>query len=81
LAGATRSSDVRYMMRERILSWGDDFTIRNADGEDVFYVDGKVFSFGDKLIFKGPGGQEVARVDQKEQLIPNSAGRPCSWRR
>jgi uncharacterized protein YxjI len=56
---------VRYMMRERILSWGDDFTIRNADGEDVFYVDGKVLSFGDKLIFKDPDGQEVARVDQK----------------
>jgi uncharacterized protein YxjI len=45
------------MMRERILSWGDDFTIRNAEGEDVFYVDGKVLSFGDKLIFKDPEGR------------------------
>src|SRR3954466_1445065 len=59
------AATVRYMMRERILSWGDDFTIRNVDGEHVFYVDGKVLSFGDTLIFKDPDGREVARVDQK----------------
>src|SRR5215213_7315528 len=52
-------------MRERILSWGDDFTIRNADGDNVYYVDGKVFSFGNKLSFKDMQGTEVARIDQK----------------
>jgi uncharacterized protein YxjI len=53
------------MMRERILSWGDDFTIRNADGQNVFHVDGKVFSFGDKLTFKDTGGKELLRINQK----------------
>ena len=52
-------------MRERILSWGDDFTIRTADGSDAFYVDGKVFSFGDKLSFRDRQGNEVATIDQK----------------
>jgi uncharacterized protein YxjI len=52
-------------MRERILSWGDDFTIKDADGREVFYVDGKVFSFGDKLTFKDAAGHEVAKIDQK----------------
>ena len=56
---------MRYMMRERILSWGDDFTIRDADGNDVYYVDGKVLSFGDKLSFKDREGHELAVVDQK----------------
>jgi uncharacterized protein YxjI len=56
---------VRYLMRERILSWGDDFTIKDADGRDVFYVDGRVFSFGDKLTFKDSSGSEVALIDQK----------------
>ena len=56
---------MRYLMRERILSWGDDFTIRTEDGNDAFYVDGKVFSFGDKLSFKDKAGQEVAFIDQK----------------
>jgi uncharacterized protein YxjI len=52
-------------MRERILSWGDDFTIKNADGQDAYYVDGKVFSFGDKLSIKDKSGQVAATIDQK----------------
>ena len=56
---------MRYMMRERMLSWGDDFTIKNADGQDVFYVDGKALSFGDKLSFKDNDGKELAFIDQK----------------
>lgn len=56
---------MRYLMRERILSWGDDFTIKDANGNDVFSVDGKVFSFGDKLSFKDRIGEEVAFIDQK----------------
>src|SRR5688500_8921429 len=42
-------SGMRYIMREHILSWGDDFTIKDAEGRDAYRVDGKVFSFGDKL--------------------------------
>jgi uncharacterized protein YxjI len=56
---------MRYHMRERILSWGDDFAIRNAEGEDAYHVDGKVFSFGDKLSFRDAQGNEVALIDQK----------------
>jgi len=56
---------VRYLMRERILSWGDDFTIKDEAGREAFYVDGKVFSFGDKLSFRDRDGQEVALIDQK----------------
>lgn len=56
---------MRYLMRERILSWGDDFTIRNDQGEDVYHVDGRVFSFGDKLSFRNMRGEELAFIDQK----------------
>jgi uncharacterized protein YxjI len=56
---------VRYMMRQRILSWGDDFSIKDADGQDVFYIDGKVFSFGNKLSILDRAGAEVARINQK----------------
>ena len=52
-------------MRERILSWGDDFTIKDDAEREAFYVDGKVFSFGDKLSFKDKDGKEVALIDQK----------------
>ena len=56
---------MRYVMKERILSWGDDFKIRDENGRDVFYVDGKVLSFGDKLAFKDMAGNELALIDQK----------------
>ena len=56
---------MRYLMRERILSWGDDFTIKDDAEREAFYVDGKVFSFGDKLSFKDTDGKEVALIDQK----------------
>jgi uncharacterized protein YxjI len=56
---------MRYLMRERILSWGDDFTIKAADGREVYQVDGKVFSFGDKLSLKDMNGKELALIDQK----------------
>jgi uncharacterized protein YxjI len=56
---------MRYVMRERILSWGDDFTIKDSDGRDLYYVDGKVFSFGDRLSFRDHAGAEVVRIEQK----------------
>jgi uncharacterized protein YxjI len=56
---------MRYVMRERILSWGDDFTIKDTEGRDLYYVDGKVFSFGDKLSFRDQAGLEVVRIEQK----------------
>ena len=52
-------------MRQRILSWGDDFSIKDADGQEVYYIDGKVFSFGNKLSIKDRSGAELARINQK----------------
>lgn len=57
---------MRYVMREKILSWGDDFTIKDEAGRVAYQVDGKVLSFGDKLrILDGSSGDEVARIDQR----------------
>ena len=56
---------MRYIMRERILSWGNDFTIKDADGRDIYYIDGKVFAFGDKLSFRDMLGNELVLIDQK----------------
>jgi len=56
---------MRYVMRERILSWGDDFTIKDAAGTDAYFVDGKVFSFGNKLSFQDMHGNELLHIRQK----------------
>lgn len=56
---------MRYVMRQKLLSFGDDFTIKDADGNDCYFVDGKVFSIGDKLSFQDMNGNELARIEQK----------------
>ena len=56
---------MRYVMKQKLFSWGDDFTIQNAAGEDVFFVDGKAFSLGDKLAFQDLQGNELAFIRQK----------------
>lgn len=56
---------MRYVMRQKILAWGDDFTIRDGNGRDVFLVDGRAFSFGDKLSFQNMLGEELAFINQK----------------
>ncbi|MGE5607947.1 MAG: LURP-one-related/scramblase family protein [Bacillota bacterium] len=56
---------MRYQMKEKLFAFGDDFTIRDADGRDVFFVDGRVFSLGDKLSFQDMHGNELAFIRQK----------------
>ena len=57
---------MQYQLQQKILAWGDDFTIRDGSGEPVYYVDGKVFSWGDKLSFQDYSTrQEVAFIAQK----------------
>ncbi len=52
-------------MRERLLSFGDDYVIRDEAGAERFYVDGKVFAIGDKLSFQDMQGNELARIRQR----------------
>lgn len=56
---------MRYVLKQKFWSWGDDFRITQEDGEVAFLVDGRVFSLGNKLSFQDPQGQEVAFIRQK----------------
>ncbi|MCX6885226.1 MAG: LURP-one-related family protein [Verrucomicrobia bacterium] len=56
---------MRYIMKQKILSLGNDFRIRNEAGEDVFLVDGRALSIGDKLSFQDMAGKELAFIRQK----------------
>jgi uncharacterized protein YxjI len=56
---------MRYVMKQKLFSWGDDFTIRDAGGRDVFFVDGKGFTLGDQLSFQDMQGHELAFIKQK----------------
>jgi uncharacterized protein YxjI len=56
---------MRYIMKQKLFSFGDDFHIRDESGRDVYFVDGKMFSIGDKLSFKDMRGNELAFIRQK----------------
>lgn len=56
---------MRYVLKQKFWSWGDDFAIRDEQGNDVFHVDGRAFSWGDKLSFHDVSGNEVAFIRQK----------------
>jgi uncharacterized protein YxjI len=56
---------MRFLMKERLLSWGDDFYIKDENDRDVFFVDGKAFSIGDQLSFQDLQGNELAYIKQK----------------
>jgi len=57
----------RYQMREHLFSFGDDFTVKDDAGRDVFFIDGKALSIGDKLVFQDMQGHELARI--RERLL------------
>jgi uncharacterized protein YxjI len=56
---------MRYMMRQKVFCWGDDYLIQDEAGRDVFLVDGKVFTLGQKLSFQDTRGRELAFIRQR----------------
>ncbi|MFC1601427.1 LURP-one-related/scramblase family protein [Candidatus Sumerlaeota bacterium] len=55
---------MRYMMKRKFWSWGDNFTIKDEHEQDAYSVRGKAFSWGDNLTIHDPAGRELARISQ-----------------
>jgi uncharacterized protein YxjI len=56
---------MRYVLKQKLFSFGDDFLIKDDSGRDVYFVDGKAFSFGDQLSFNDLEGRELAFIKQR----------------
>lgn len=56
---------MRYVMKQKWLSFGDDFRIQDERGRDVYYVDGRALSLGDKLSFQDMEENELAFIRQR----------------
>lgn len=56
---------MRYVLKQKLFSLGDDFHIKDDAERDVYFVDGKAFSFGDQLSFQDLDGNELAFIKQK----------------
>lgn len=54
-----------YLMKQKLWSIGDQYTIKDAAGNDVFRVSGQVLSIGDRLAFEDMSGRELAFIEQK----------------
>lgn len=58
---------VRYVMRQRVLSLGQDYWVTDDGGNRAFLVDGKVLAFRRTFELKGPRG-EVYAVGRKRLI-------------
>lgn len=56
---------MRYQIRQKIFSFGDDFVIRGENDEPRFIVKGRVLSFGDKLSLRDLNENELFYIEQK----------------
>lgn len=56
---------MRYLIREKVFSLGDNFTIKTFEGYDAFKVVGKVFSLGNKLRIYSMDDRELVYIEQK----------------
>ena len=52
-------------IKQKVFTWGDQFTIKDAQGRDRHFVEGEVFTFGKKLHILSPDGREEAFIEQQ----------------
>ncbi len=60
-----RGDAVRYQMRERMLSIGDDFWIEDDRGNRAFKVDGKALRARSTLHFEDSRGNRLASIQER----------------
>ena len=60
-----KGTATRYQMRQKLVSFGDDFWITNEAGQKVFKVDGKVLRVRDTLKFKDMQGHVLCQIQER----------------
>ena len=56
---------MKLYMKEKVFSWSDTFSVKDACGEDKYTVEGEFFSLGKKLHVYDRSGAEVAFIQQE----------------
>jgi uncharacterized protein YxjI len=62
-------STVRYQMRQKMISIGDDYWIEDSDGHRAFRVNGKAVRFRDTWVLEDPHGNDVAQIREKKLSV------------
>ncbi len=60
---------MKLYIRQKVFSWGDRFTVKDAAGVDRYTVEGEVFTFGKKLHLYDMYGREAAYIEQRMMSI------------
>jgi len=71
-AGESGGQENRYIMREKLVSIGDDFWIENAHGQKMYKVDGKAVRVRDTLKFKDRKGNTLAQIQERKLRVKDS---------
>lgn len=56
---------MKYILKQKLISIGDDFYILDENKNKVFEVDGKFFTVGEKLYFKDIEGNKLFTIKKK----------------
>ena len=59
----------RFLMREKLLSIGDDFWIENDRGERAYKVNGKALRVRKTFVLENSAGDEVAKIQERKLSI------------
>ena len=70
--GRGGSDKNRYQMREKMVSFGDDFWIENEQGQKAFKVDGKALRVRDTLNFEDAHGNKLYQIQEKKLRVKDS---------
>lgn len=60
---------VRYQMRERMISIGDDYWIEDSSGHRAFRVNGKVARVRDTWVLEDADGREAATIRERKVAL------------
>ena len=79
---------IKYRMREKAFSIGDDSWIEDEHGNKAFKVNGKAMRVRDTWVLEDPAGNEVAMIREKKLSVRDKikieyaggVGHACQWR-
>src|SRR3954471_23017450 len=67
----------RFLMREKLLSIGDDFWIENAQGARAYKVNGKALRLRKTFVLEDTSGHEVAHIQARTLSIRDKIAIEC----
>jgi len=70
--GPRGDGHVRYQMREKLFSVGDDAWIEDSNGNRAYKVDGKALRLRSTFVLEDAAGNEVASIQEKKLHIKDT---------